>query len=340
MCSAVCPSGAVSYDAPTPQHVFKRIETLAATWRKAANEPPRLLVHDAAYGLEIIQLSARYGNGLPTDVVPLEVSALAAFGHAEALAALGCGFSAVDILVSPQTEQNGLPFQVDLANSISGNNQIRLLEPSDPDDLEAALYEEAERTANEAPILPFGSRRQVTRLAAKTLNAPDAVLELPSGAPYGAVAMNEDACTLCLSCVSLCPSGALKENPDKPQLRFQEDACLQCGICTNICPEGALSLVPQLNLSDAALAPIVLKEEDPFECIECGKPFGVRSTVERIMGQLAGKHSMFKDGGAARMIQMCDDCRVNAAYHSENNPFASSERPRVRTTDDYIRRDH
>jgi hypothetical protein len=93
-------------------------------------------------------------------------------------------------------------------------------------------------------------------------------------------------------------------------------------------------------LSDAALTPIVLKEEEPFECIECGKPFGVRSTVERIMGQLAGKHSMFKDGGAARMIQMCDDCRVNAAYHSENNPFESNERPRVRTTDDYIRRDH
>jgi hypothetical protein len=39
---------------------------------------------------------------------------------------------------------------------------------------------------------------------------------------------------------------------------------------------------------------------------------------------------------------MCDDCRVNAVYHSENNPFASAERPRVRTTDDYIskRRDH
>ncbi|MBO9421095.1 4Fe-4S binding protein [Labrenzia sp. R4_2] len=340
MCSAVCPSGAVSYDAPTPQHVFKRIETLSTTWRKASNEPPRLLVHDAAYGLEIIQLSARYGKGLPIDVIPLEVSALAAFGHAEALAALGCGFAAVDILVSPQTEQDGLPFQVDLANSISGNNQIRLLEPTDPDDLEAALYEEAERTANEAPILPLGSRRQVTRLAAKTLNAPDAVLELPAGAPYGAVAINEDACTLCLSCVSLCPSGALKENPDQPQLRFQEDACLQCGICTNICPESALSLVPQLNLTDVALTPIVLKEEEPFECIECGKPFGVRSTVERIMGQLAGKHSMFKDGGAARMIQMCDDCRVNAAYHSENNPFASNERPRVRTTDDYIRRDH
>ncbi|MDN3720678.1 4Fe-4S binding protein [Roseibium salinum] len=160
--------------------------------------------------------------------------------------------------------------------------------------------------------------------------------------PYGAVVLDQDACTLCLSCVSLCPSGALKENPDQPQLRFQEDACLQCGICTTICPENALTLDPRLNLGDDALAPIVLKEEEPFSCIECGKPFGVRSTVERLTGKLAGKHSMFQNEKAVRLIQMCDDCRVNAVYHSENNPFAMGERPRVRTSDDYIskRRDH
>jgi hypothetical protein len=68
----------------------------------------------------------------------------------------------------------------------------------------------------------------------------------------------------------------------------------------------------------------------------------VRSTVERLTEKLVGNHSMFKDNKAARLIQMCEDCRVNAVYHSENNPFAGGERPRVRTTDDYIskRRDH
>ena len=45
---------------------------------------------------------------------------------------------------------------------------------------------------------------------------------------------------------------------------------------------------------------------------------------------------MFANKDAVRMIQMCDDCRVNAAYHSRNNPFAAGERPRVRTTDDYL----
>ena len=38
---------------------------------------------------EMIRLAARFGRGLPADVIPLEVSALAGFGHAEMLAALG-----------------------------------------------------------------------------------------------------------------------------------------------------------------------------------------------------------------------------------------------------------
>ena len=140
----------------------------------------------------------------------------------------------------------------------------------------------------------------------------------------------------------VCPSGALGDNPDNPQLRFQEDACLQCGLCANICPEKAITLAPQLNLTDAAFTQKVVHEEEPFACIECGVLFGVKSTVERITEKLANNHAMFSRPDTIRMIQMCDNCRVKAQYHSKDNPFAGKERPRIRTTDDYLskRRDH
>lgn len=343
MCSAVCPSGAISYDAPPVSVVFKRMEKLATTFRKLSKDAPRLLIHDETFGAELIRLSARYGKGLPADVIPMEVSALAAFGHAEALAALGSGFAGVCVLTSPTTEKDGLALQVEIANAISGREAISICEPSEPDALDAFLWNGIDGVGVAQPILPLGTRRQVTRLSAKALNEPDAVIGLPAGAPYGSVNLNTDACTLCLSCVSLCPSGALTENPDLPQLRFQEDACLQCGICVNICPEKAVTLEPRLNLADEALSQVVLHEEEPFACISCGALFGVRSTVMRITEQLAGKHSMFVDDNAARMIQMCDNCRVNANFHSDNNPFASGERPKVRTSADYQqskRRDH
>ena len=86
----------------------------------------------------------------------------------------------------------------------------------------------------------------------------------------------------------------------------------------------------------------MLHEEEPFACVECGKLFGVKSTIDRITEKLAGKHAMFATSQAARMIQMCDDCRVRAQLHSQNNPLSGGERPLPRTTDDYYsgRRDH
>ena len=64
--------------------------------------------------------------------------------------------------------------------------------------------------------------------------------------------------------------------------------------------------------------------------------FGVKSTVERITDKLANNHKMFSSPETIRMIQMCDNCRIQAQFHSNDNPFASKERPRVRTTDDYL----
>lgn len=341
-CAALCPSSAITYDAPPVADVFARLNTLAGTYRKAGGEAPRLLVHDDTFGSELISLSARFGRGLPAEVIPLSVSALAGFGHAEMLAALACGFGHVSIVLAPRTERPVLESETRLACAIAGREAVNLIDVDDPDGLSDALYERGELEIVGTPILPLGTRRQVTRLAAQALRPETPVIDLPDAAPYGAVLVDQDACTLCLSCVSLCPAGALGDNPDKPQLRFEENACLQCGLCANICPEDAITLAPQLNLTDAALTQKVMHEEDPFPCVECGALFGSKSTVERIMEKLAGKHAMFSNPQTARMIQMCDNCRIQAQYHSENNPFAGKPRPQVRTTDDYLskRKDH
>jgi ferredoxin len=341
-CAAVCPSGAISYDAPSIDTLFRRMNALAETFGKAGGANPRLLVHDDTSGAEMISLAARFGRGLPGSVVPLEVSGLAGFGHAEMLAALACGFAEVNILTFPNSETNVIEEQMNLAKVLGGADTVHMLQPKDPDALCDILYSETSPEVACAPILPIGSRRQVARLAAKALQPEVDVLELPSGAPYGAVLVDTEACSLCLACVSLCPSGALGDNEDLPQLRFQEDACLQCGLCSNICPEKAITLKPQMDLTDQAFTQKILHKEEPFACIECGSLFGVKSTVEKITEKLAGNHAMFANPAAAKMIQMCDNCRIQAQYHSIDNPFQGDARPRVRTTDDYLskRRDH
>ena len=169
------------------------------------------------------------------------------------------------------------------------------------------------------------------------MTLPDAPIALPAGAPYGAVLVNTETCTLCLACAGLCPPGALLDNPDRPELSFREAACLQCGICVDTCPEDAITLVSRLDLSEAALGTRVLNEEEPFACIECGKLFGVKSTIDRITEKLKDKHALFTGSDNIRLIQLCDDCRVRAQYHSETAPMFMGARPRVRTTDDYLK---
>ncbi|OIQ44133.1 MAG: (4Fe-4S)-binding protein [Roseobacter sp. MedPE-SW] len=340
-CAALCPSGAITYDAPATDAQFRRIQTLAKAYLEAGGQCPRLLVV-TPHGSEMISLAARFGRGLPADVVPLEVTALNAFGHAEILAALAAGFADVSILLSPGIDRDVQETELALALAIGGAGKARLLDLTDPDALSDALYGAQAPAPLATPIRPMGSRRQIARQAAMALHPEAQQIPLPDDAPYGAVLVDLDSCTLCLSCVSLCPSGALGDNPDLPQLRFQEEACLQCGICANTCPEDAISFEPRLNLDPAALSQVVLHEEEPFACVECGALFGVKSTIEKITEKLAGKHAMFARPEMARMIQMCDDCRVQAQFHQKDSPLAGAERPRVRTTEDYLskRRDH
>lgn len=335
-CAALCPSEAIRYDAPSSAETLRRLAALASAFRKAGGGTPVLLVVDSEHGGEMIRLAARHGRGLPAGVISFELTELAAFGHAEMMGALTAGFGRVLVLAGPKAERDVIAFQIELANALAGSALVALLDPVDPDALSDLLYD-AEAPAPRAEVaVPIGTRRQIARQGAQTLQPEAGVIALPKGAPYGAVLVHTGSCSLCLSCVSLCPSGALGDNEDLPQLRFQEDACLQCGLCANICPEDAITLVPQMNLAAEAMTQKVVHEEEPFACIECGALFGTKSTVDKIMEKLGGKHSMFANPKAAQMIQMCDKCRVNAQFHSENNPFAGAERPRPRTTDDYL----
>ncbi|MDU8942056.1 4Fe-4S binding protein [Ovoidimarina sediminis] len=343
-CSSVCPSGAVSFDAPAVADTFRALRLMAERFIAAGGTLPRLLVHDDGHGREMIALSARLGRGLPADVVPFEIASVGAFGHAEMVAALASGFGAVHVLLSPKSERDPAERELALARALLGGagwpyEAVQLLDLNDPDALSDQLYGPRPKVPQIEPILPLGPRRDVTRLATRALaGGPEAApFALPEGAPYGAVLVDSEACTLCLSCVGLCPSGALDDNADKPEIRFKEDACLQCGICATICPEDAITLKPQMDFSEAALTLRVLHGEEPFACIECGALFGVKSTIDKIVETLAGKHSMFTNSDNARLIQMCDDCRVKAQYHSEGSPFRMGDRPRPRTTDDYLK---
>jgi ferredoxin len=350
-CAAACPTGAAAYALPPADVLMRKLRVLLTSYREAGGTQPVLLLHDDAHGAPLIDALARHGEGLPANVLPVAVNEITQVGLEAIAAALAYGASAVRFLLRarPRHDVAGLTKTIALAEPILeglgfGIGRVTTIETDDPDflgeTLRAAVVQEP--SPRPASFTAVGPKRDVMRLALRELRraapAPVDVIALPQGAPFGKVELNVEGCTLCLSCVSACPTGALLDDPERPMLRFAEDACVQCGLCAATCPEKVITLIPQLDFRAATASARVLKQEEPFCCIRCDKPFGVKSTIERVAAKLEGKHWMFK-GQARRLdiIKMCDTCRVTAVTEEDFDPYAAPARPVPRTTEDYLR---
>ncbi len=350
-CAAACPTGAAGYALPLADALMRRLRTLLTVYREAGGRNPVLLVLDEDHGGALIDALARHGDGLPANVLPFVVNEITQVGLETVAAAFAYGAAAVRFVLraKPRHDISGLTQTIALAEPILAGLGLRgagvaTIETDDPFALGDMLrkVEPSAVVPRPASFQPAGLKREILRLALRELHraapAPVDVIALPAGAPFGAVDIDVERCTLCLACVSACPTGALSDDPERPILRFAEDACVQCGLCKATCPEKVISLVPRIDFRAATAAARVLKEEEPFPCVRCGKPFGVKSTIERVIAKLEGKHWMFQDA-ASRLdvIRMCEDCRVAVVTEEGLDPYGAPARPKPRTTDDYLR---
>jgi ferredoxin len=350
-CAAACPTGAASYALPPSDALMRKLRAMLRAYGEAGGRNPIVLIQDQAHGTPLIDALARFGDGLPANVLPLSVNEVTQVGLETIAAAFAYGTSALRFLLraKPHHDVAGLTKTVALAEPILsdlgfGPERIATIETDDPDVLGAVLRAiiASAPVPRPASFLPAGSKREVLRLALRELQraapAPVEVIALPEGAPFGAVEVDVNGCTLCLACVSACPTNALRDDPDRPMLRFVEDVCVQCGLCKATCPEKVITLRPQLDFRAATMMAQLLKEEEPFACIRCGKPFGVKSTIERVATALAGKHWMYQVGDRRLdAIRMCADCRVIAVTEAEFDRAEAPPRPAPRTSADYLR---
>lgn len=320
-CATVCPSGAMSYAYPRPSNAIERSrEMLAST------SADTLMLYSEKHQSTIDALA------LPETIHALLVEEVTAYGLDYWLSLLAGHVRRIVVLVSGTVlELDALTHQQSLLNS--------LLEGLDIDEPalhflsvdEATQWESLPSPVSALKAMPktqhstHNNKRQTIRLAldsmadslGNTVATSERVTPLPENALFGRLAVNTDACTLCMACVSTCPAQALQDGQDTPALKFIESNCVQCGLCTQACPESALTLQPQYQWDSVAARQVeTLHEDEPFHCISCHTPFATSGVIAAMATRLGG-HWMFQDDKAMRRLKMCGDCRVKDIFRED-----------------------
>lgn len=324
-CTTVCPTGALAYAYPGAPYTGERLRSVLAHYAREGGLDPVILFHGAGQGSALVSMLHAHSEGrqggLPSRVIPMALHHVAATGIDIWLSAVAYGASGIAVLVTdaeaPQyagalEDQMGIAQEILSGLGYAGAH-FQLVRAATPEQLGAAL---ASAPAGVAP-----AQAATFHVAQEKRNALDMALDhllrhatlkplhvpLPPRAPFGAIAVDKASCTLCMSCVGVCPSSALMDSDNAPQLRFVEKNCVQCGLCANACPEDAISLLPRMSFADTWNKAVLLNETEPFCCIRCSKPFGTVLMIQSMLGKLA-QHSAFQ--GNLERIRMCGDCRV------------------------------
>ncbi|EKO3941222.1 4Fe-4S binding protein [Vibrio fluvialis] len=320
-CATSCPTEAIHYALPNPTDTQKFIERLLNNYHQAGGEKPIVLICSSRheqYNLMALRV-------LPENVIPVTVEELPSVGIDTWFAALVNGAAQVLFAASrhmPPTILRILNQEVSMAQSFLAHLGIR---KETIDILYLESLREAAPTLCDEPLgLNLGElegkkrdRLYVALDALATARGTEPGAQpLAATAPYGAIECSTTDCTLCMSCVAVCPTRALHHEGDSPSLKFIEQDCVQCGLCVKACPEKALTAVQQLNWNAAQRQSVVtLHQEEPAKCLRCHKPFAPQSMITMLQNKLRG-HSHFSDQASLDRIAMCEDCRVVDVFES------------------------
>lgn len=320
-CATSCPTEAIHYALPNPTDTQKFIERLLNNYHQAGGEKPIVLICSSRheqYNLMALRV-------LPENVIPVTVEELPSVGIDTWFAALVNGATQILFAASrhmPPTILRILNQEVSMAQSFLAHLGIR---KETIDILYLESLREAAPTLCDEPLgLNLGElegkkrdRLYVALDALATARGIEPSAQpLAATAPYGAIECSTTDCTLCMSCVAVCPTRALHHEGDSPSLKFIEQDCVQCGLCVKACPEKALTAVQQLNWNAAQRQSVVtLHQEEPAKCLRCHKPFAPQSMITMLQNKLRG-HSHFSDQASLDRIAMCEDCRVVDVFES------------------------
>ncbi len=296
-CISVCPSGALDYS-QLPRDAFSQIKEFYKD--KVALIIPRKIE------LESLHVE------LPENVLPLAIEGEKFLHEAHYLSLLQT--SGKSVIFFSDFISKGSGDAIALVNEIFRRkyNKQAIFVAKDVDELKQVLvktdsFPQAKYGINEADL----RKREIFSARLSHLVGEDdlGVIKTGEHIHYGTITINEQNCTLCLSCVGACNVRALTVHPEDNTLRFNPSICTNCGYCEPSCPEkDCLSVVyDELSLKPEYFRQNVMAKDELFKCVECGKEFAPKKAVEKIANMMI---PMFGgDEAKIRTLYCCESCK-------------------------------
>ncbi len=296
-CISVCPSGAVDY-APTDRDSLYEVST------QYKNTHP--LIIPAKMDMKDLNID------LKEDVLPFTIEG-EKFLHEATLLTLA-QISGSQIIFYSDFISKGTGDAVRILNDIYQKKYGKdcVIIAMNEEELKAAL-EEVSFVENS--YYNFGqadfNKREIFSVRLEHLVGEDdlGVVQTGEHIHYGKVMVNEDKCTLCLSCVGACNVGALQAEESDHTLRLNPSICTSCGYCEASCPEADCITIERdiIELKPTWFNENVLAQDSLFACVECGKEFATTKAVEKIAAMMAPMFAA--DPVKERSLYCCADCK-------------------------------
>ncbi len=334
-CVSACPTSALRFTEPSPRDLYTRMAALLKTVpARNGSETLTLLFHCGEHGRRVLEEAGRRSLPYPADILPLEVPCLRYVSEANMLAAFRLGAAGVGLLGCDQChhgERELLHRQLDFSRVTldafgMGAERLRLISAGDGTESDAiaalSLFAESLKPApihwDGKPMLDYDNREVVTeaiRTFMDQLGLEPGRRPLSSAQAVAFAVVNASGCTMCRSCVNVCPSHAFKLDESTNSLQFKHIACVACGLCEQACPEHVITLERAIFFNRASLEHMTVVQDNMVSCTQCGKPYINRRALETIEARLFSLESLLDtfSGNRRNLLRMCPECRTVVA---------------------------
>lgn len=311
ICMAICPTGAMqngNFNDETLLAYLKEIHPLVKGKNLVIGDEEKL--HDLWW---------RHQGEHFENMFFLEYSSLSSLSFAHYLLFLAAGAQRVTLLVENQNSGKIERIrQVELANNLVtpwlGSRFI--FEKSGEELKDAGDLQRSPSGQTSLELPAYRHRRAMVSQIMKQLivSSGTSFSADQLGGEFVSLLCDSDNCTHCLACLNECKVEALQADQESLSLTYSAGNCVGCGICVSICPEKVLSINEDISLNEGYFTRQTLTQADGVHCKSCGKVFGTRKSLERVMAILSAREKVDTEH-----FEYCDTCRVVRLFETEGS---------------------